>query len=461
MKDNDKDLSLSNEQQEDDFDKKLEAMLSEDSSVEKPKKKRRRWSRKKKIAVGAVAVAAAAFLGFNVLGGNKEVVPVVATAPLTRGVIQNVLSVSGPVSGTDSVDVMSNIHGKIKNIAVKEGDKVVEGQLLGEIDETELLKELEIAQNSYDLAVANKEENLKSAQNGYAKALQDYQAAEANYNRLNILAQTGSVSQVELEQAANSMNDARRAMEGYNLENGQVVADKSYDLQIKNAQFNLDKAMENLNNARLTAPIAGTVVRVNGKVGQFADDLENNQPIFTIENLETLELEIQISEYSIGQVEVGQKATITADIMGDGSAQGEVISISPTGEEKGGGSTERVIPTKIRVLDKDSKLIAGITAKAGIVLEEAKDTWVIPISALRTEADGSSSIVVVENGLCRMVPVTTGVESDISVEIFPAEGAELTENMEYIITPDAALTEGSKVAPLPDSSPAAAPAGQE
>lgn len=316
MKDNDKDLSLSNEQQEDDFDKKLEAMLSEDSSVEKPKKKRRRWSRKKKIAVGAVAVAAAAFLGFNVLGGNKEVVPVVATAPLTRGDIQNVLSVSGPVSGTDSVDVMSNIHGKIKNIAVKEGDKVVEGQLLGEIDETELLKELEIAQNSYDLAVANKEENLKSAQNGYAKALQDYQAAEANYNRLNILAQTGSVSQVELEQAANSMNDARRAMEGYNLENGQVVADKSYDLQIKNAQFNLDKAMENLNNARLTAPIAGTVVRVNGKVGQFADDLENNQPIFTIENLETLELEIQISEYSIGQVEVGQKATITADIMG-------------------------------------------------------------------------------------------------------------------------------------------------
>lgn len=138
-----------------------------------------------------------------------------------------------------------------------------------------------------------------------------------------------------------------------------------------------------------------------------------------------------------------------------------MISISPTGEEKGGGSTERVIPTKIRVLDKDSKLIAGITAKAGIVLEEAKDTWVIPISALRTEADGSSSIVVVENGLCRMVPVTTGVESDISVEIFPAEGAELTENMEYIITPDAALTEGSKVAPLPDSSPAAAPAGQE
>lgn len=449
MKEKEKDNSLSNELQEDDFDRKLEAMLSDDSSAEKPKKRRRRWSKKKKIAAGAAAIAVVAFLGFNVLGSNKETVPVVATAPLEKSDIQDILSVSGPVSGTDSVDVMSNIHGKIKSIAVKEGDKVAAGQLLGEIDDTELLKELEIAQNSYDLAVANKEENLKAAQNGYAKALQDYQAAEANYNRLSILAQTGSVSQVDLEQAANSMNDARRAMEGYNLENGQVVADKSYDLQIKNAQFNLDKAMENLNNARMTAPIAGTVVRVNGKVGQFADDLENNRPIFTIENLETLELEIQISEYSIGQVEVGQKATITADIMGGSAAQGEVISISPTGEEKGGGSTERVIPTKIRVLDKDTKLIAGITAKAGIVLDEAKDTWVVPISALRTEPDGSNAIVTVENGVCRIIPVTTGVESDISVEIFPAEGAELSEGMEYIVTPDAALTEGSKVAVLP------------
>ena len=444
---------------EDEFDKKLEEMLRDDASEKKPKKKFR-FSRKKKVAAGAAVLAAAAFLAAGSLGGKKETAPAVATAHLEKGAIQDVLSVSGPVSGTDSVDVMSNIHSKIKSIAVKEGDKVAAGQLLGEIDDADLLKELEIAQNSYDLAVANKEENLRDAQNGYAKALQDYQAAEANYNRLHILAQAGSVSQVELESAANAVNDARRAMEGYNLENGQVAADKSYDLQIKNAQFNLDKARENLNNARMTAPIAGTVVRVNGKVGQFADDLENNQPIFTIENLETLELELKISEYSIGQVEVGQRATITADIMGDASAQGEVVSISPTGEEKGGGSTERVIPTKIRVLDKDSKLIAGITAKAEIILDEAADTWVIPISALRTEADGSSSIVLAENGVCRVVPVETGVESDISIEIFPAEGIELSEDMEYIVAPDASLTDGSKVEVLSGASAAAGAAGQ-
>ncbi len=431
--------------EEEAFDQKLEEMLKEEPSGRKEKRKRRPWSKKRKIITGAAALVVLFFVGGQILGPKKEVIPTVAAGALAKGEIQNILSVSGPVSGTDSVDVMSNIHGKIKTIEVKEGDKVVQGQLLGTIDDSQLIKELEIAQNSYDLAVANKEENLKAAQSGYAKAVQDYQAAEANYNRLSVLAQAGSVSQVELEEGANAMNDARRAMEAYNLENGQIVADKSYDLQIQNAQFNLDKARQNLEEAQITAPIAGTVVRVNGKVGQFADDLENNKPIFTIENLETLELEIQISEYSIGKVQVGQRAIIKADIMGEETAEGQIVSISPTGEEKGGGSTERVIPTTVRVMDKDTRLIAGITAKAEIILEEAKDTWVIPISALRTEADGSNSIVTVENGVCSIVPVTTGIESDISIEIFPAEGTELQPGTEYIITPDPSLTEGSKV----------------
>ena len=79
-----------------------------------------------------------------------------------------------PVSGTDSVDVVSNIHAEIKSIAVKEGDRVTEGQLLAEVDDSDLLKELEIAQNSYDLAVPQKEEKLRDTKNGYEKAVQDY-----------------------------------------------------------------------------------------------------------------------------------------------------------------------------------------------------------------------------------------------------------------------------------------------
>ena len=119
------------------------------------------------------------------------------------------------------------------------------------------------------------------------------------------------------------------------------------------------------------------MVRVNSKVGQFADKVEDDKPILSIENLEQLELEIKVSEFSIGKVKVGQMATITADILDGETAEGEVVKISPTGEEKGGGSTERVIPTTIRVTVK-LKAIAGITAKAELLIREAKDVFVVP-----------------------------------------------------------------------------------
>lgn len=454
---------MSEKDREQDIDRQVEELLKEAPAGKKSRKTRRPMTKKKKIVIGCAGAAAALLLGMKLFGGTKEIVPVVQTALLEKGDIQNILSVSGPVSGTDSVDVVSNIHAEIKSIAVKEGDRVTEGQLLAEVDDSDLLKELEIAQNSYDLAVAQKEEKLRDTKNGYEKAVQDYEAAQANYNRQSVLAQAGGISAVELEQAANALADAKRAVDGYTLENGQVVTDKSYDLQIKNAQYNLDKARENVEEAKIKAPISGTVVRVNSKVGQFADKPDENEPIFIIENLETLELEIKISEYSIGKVKTGQKAEITADILGGESVQGEVAAISPTGEEKGGGSTERVIPTIIRVMDNNTRLIAGITAKAAIVLEEAQDTWVVPISALHTAPDGTTSIVTVENNTCHMVPVTTGIESDISVEIAPAEGAELMEGMDYIVTPDPALTEGAQVtaAPAAGSAPAAADTTEE
>lgn len=101
----------------------------------------------------------------------------------------------------------------------------------------------------------------------------------------------------------------------------------------------------------MKSPITGTVVRVNSKVGQFADKPEDEKPMFIVENLDNLEMEIAVSEYSISKVRVGQKAQIDADILNGKSEEGEVVSISPTGEEKGGGSSERVVPATIRIAE--------------------------------------------------------------------------------------------------------------
>lgn len=84
----------------------------------------------------------------------------------------------------------------------------------------------------------------------------------------------------------------------------------------KKAKYDYEKATESLEDTVLKAPIRlGTVVRVNTKVGRFADKMENDAPLFVIENLDQLELEIKVSEYSIGKVALGQEAEISADIL--------------------------------------------------------------------------------------------------------------------------------------------------
>ena len=409
-----------------------------------PVRRFKEFSRKRKI-ITVLLLAAVVLFGFSRMsGGKKDMGIPVAVMPLAKQDVQEKLTVSGPVSGTDSVDVVSNIHAEITAMNVKEGDTVTKGQVLAVVDSTDLEREVQIAQNAYDLAVANKQEKDKEAALGYEKAVQDFQKASLDHSRNSQLFAAGDISQMEMETSAKALNDARRQMEGYTVENGRGVADSSYGIQIQNAAFDLEKKREELDNTQIRSTIDGTVVRVNSKVGQFADKVEDDKPILSIENLEQLELEIKVSEFSIGKVKVGQMATITADILGGETAEGEVIKISPTGEEKGGGSTERVIPTTIRVDGGSSKLIAGITAKAELLIREAKDVFVVPTSALFDDGE-VTYIAIVQDMRVKRIPVTMGVDGDVVVEVIPADGTVLEEGMQVITNPGPHLADGAAV----------------
>ena len=423
----------------DEFDQELEALMSE-----KKGSKKKKGGKKKKIAVSAAVILVLGIAAGKILGGGKDMVPVVDTVNPVRKTIQNRLSVTGPVSGTDSVDVVSNLHAEILEIPVKEGDKVTKGQTLAVLDDSDVRKTADIAKNDYDLAVSTCEEIDKDARIGYAKAIQDLNTAQANYDRTKALYDGGSVPKVDLETAENGLNDAKRERDSYTVKNGTAVADDSYRLQIEKAKYDYEKATESLEDTVLKAPIDGTVVRVNTKVGRFADKMENDAPLFVIENLDQLELEIKVSEYSIGKVALGQEAEISADILNGATVHGVVDSISPTGEEKGGGSTERVIPTTIRITDSDTKLIAGITARASIVLEESENALTVPVSAVM-EKDGAAYVQELTDGVVSWVPVTIGVEGDVEAEIIPQEGHALDENSLLIAEPGEQYPEGMAV----------------
>ncbi len=439
------------------FEKGLKELMEDDASGRSKGKKKKdkkggksfgfwkSWSRRRKIIVGVAVVAAALLVVLKVKGGGNDGAIMVSTAPLEKGDVEEVLSISGPVSGTDSAEVVSRLHAEIQEILVKEGDKVKAGQVLARLDSEDVQKEVEIARNAYNLAVAEKNEAQIQAEAGYGKALQDEQAAKRDYDRKAMLFAGGDVSQMELEAARDTLAEASRQVATFTLKDGKPVANESYDLRIRNAEFELEKKKKELEEVEVTSPIDGTVVRVNSRVGRFADTVDDDRPLFAIDNLEKLEMKINVSEYSIGKVKVGQKADISADILGGETEEGIITSISPTGEEKGGGSTERVIPTTIQIQNTDTKLIAGITARAQIVLNEAKDTWVVPMGAL-VEKEGGTCLATVENNVVKMIPVETGVESDVEVEV---KGEGLTEGLFYIPSPMAFLEDGMTVVTAP------------
>lgn len=433
-------------------EKEIESYLSEDHSSGKKKKKKKkfgRFNKKQKLIAGGCTILLLFIVSRVACGGNKQTAPVVLTFPLAKGDVTAVLSLSGPVSGTESADVVSNLHAEVLQIMVKEGDKVEKGQILALIDSSDAQKAVDIAQNSYDLAVSEYNENIRDTQHRYEKAIQDYNTAKLNYDRNKILFDAGDISSADLEAAGNTLKDAARERDSFTVEKGRALPDKSYELKVKSAQFELDQKKTDLENAEVKSPITGTVVRVNSKVGQFADKPEDEKPMFIVENLDNLEMEIAVSEYSISKVRVGQKAQIDADILNGKSQDGEVVSISPTGEEKGGGSTERVVPATIQIDGGASGgLIAGITAKASLVTGEAKGVFTVPQTALVTGEEGSLNVASVNSAdnTIHMVPVTIGVESDLDVEINAVEEGGLTEGMLLVISP-MGLAEGMAVIP--------------
>lgn len=426
------------------MESEIAKIMSENDNSGGHKKKRFKLGKFKIVLILAVIVLIAFFVASQLLGGRRSAAVPVESSVLERGHIEDSVSVTGPVEGTDSVTITSGIHAKITEINVKEGDEVVENEtVLARIDTEELLNRVETAKGQYDLAVANKAEKIKNDQSGYNKAAQAVSAAQGEYNR-----------KAELDAAANALNSARSELSQFKTKNGKIDPGESYDIQINNAKLEVERLEKQLESATLIAPISGTVTRVYAKVGRFADQaVDNNPTLITIEKLDKLQLNLAVSEYNIGKIKIGQKVEISADMLGSGNTvEGEVEKISPSGEIKqGSASAERVIPVKVNIKDSSS-LISGISAKANIIIQEKDDVYAVPIGAVGDDGTGQSVMQFIKEtgngrGIINIVPVKTGIEGEVNLELLDesVENLDSSKPLRYMSKYDPMLAEGTEV----------------
>ncbi len=390
-------------------------------------------SKKKKIIIGAAAVVVilgGLKIATGKSGGNDLGMPV-STALTQKQDLEEILKLRAVLEGTESTEVVSRLHYEVKELYVKEGDHVTAGQLLAVLDSSDISQELSLKRGNVSLLQKQQAETLEDRQ-------VEYDNAKKEYDDIKALFDIGAASQKELD-------DAKQKLDNIPSADGKAALSAAEQQTISNANQEVSIQSSTLADCQIRSKIDGTVTRVNTKVGRFADETENDKPMFVIENIENLQMKVLVGENDIGKISVGQKVDITTDSMGKESVAGEVVRISPTGELKEGSASERVIPVYINISEKNDKLIAGVTARATIHIAEAAQALTVPFEAIGELEDGSNVVYVVnEDNTIHIVPVELGLETDLYTEVI---SDELTEGQTIVLSPSLTLTEGMSVMP--------------
>ncbi len=379
------------------FRKRVNEAQAEGGNTVKVKKQRKPMSKKKKriiIAAAIVFVLALIIVVPRMLGGGTPPLTV-TTGSVEKMDIEEAVTIKGTIEGSQKADVATSYNYKILSILVDEGDIVQKDQVLAVLDSKEL-------------------------QDDYQKALTTLKDSQFNYENAKNLYNQGAISKQEFLKAESLYQTDKLTVDSLNI----------------NDKINIK------------SPITGTVTRVNVNIGRYANDTENSQPMFVVEDLQNLKMDVRISEYDISKIQIGQKVTITADVLGDDKVEGVVSRISPTGELKDQTSKEMVIPVQIDVNKDNSKLIAGVTAKAKIEIQKKSNVLSVPIDSILEDPNtGGASVMVMNGTKLKKVPVELGIEGDFNVEI---TSDSLKVGDKVVLNPTFDMTDGMEVAPAPE-----------
>lgn len=301
-----------------------------------------------------VALAVVAFL----LSGNKKKEQVLFnTAEVAPANIVNTVTATGTIEPVTSVTVGTQVSGIVSKLYVDYNSVVKKGQVIAELDKSNLISELNSAKASLEQAKAS----LSSAESS-----QSYQAA--NFRRNKALYQKGLISGNDYESARLSYQTAMASV-------------SSARDQVSAAREQVKKAQTNLGYATITSPIDGIVLSKSVEEGQTVAASFSTPTLFTIaKDLTNMQVVADVDEADIGDVKVGERVTFTVDAYPDNTFSGTVKQVRQEATTTNNVVTYSVV---ISAPNADLKLKPGLTATVTIYTQENKGVLSVPSKALR------------------------------------------------------------------------------
>lgn len=386
-----------------------------------------------------LAVIVLVAVGFATVHGLRPHPPPpvdVSTAVVKRQDLTRTVNAAGHLQARETVKVSSNVTGDLLSLSVKEGDHVKQGQILGQIDKR--LQQSQVAQ--FRGAVASAVAQVAQIEASIAQDLRDLERGQK-------LVAEQLTSKADLEKIQTQLELDRARLAGQK----QLVAQ---------AQGQLETALYALSRATLTAPIDGTILELNHKVGErirgsdFSEDV-----VLLMGGLSEMEVKVEVGEHEVVGIHEGDEATVEIDAMPDKQFKGHVVAVGKNAQIKNPGTDAEVTTFFVRVGldDPPPGALPGLSAAVAIATARRTSVLTVPIqsvtsrdpskldgnagpegsaaparaepgadagatSAPATAANGKPKpvkvvFVVDKDGKAQLRPVRTGIASRTDVEI--------------------------------------------
>ena len=412
--------------------------------------------RENEFAVGIVVIAALAVVAVLSLRPRPPAPLAVQTAPARRSPITRKVVAAGKLQAATQVKLSSNVSGDLLELPVKEGDRVVKGQVIGRIDA-----------RRYAAQVRQQEANRATAAAEHAAALVNVNRLQAELDRVKRLAAGGNASAAELDKAAQELR----------AENSRAMAARE---RVAQADAQLAEAHQFLSYTTLLSPIDGVVTSRQKQVGERVRGGElQEDPIVIIATLSNMEVKVEVGEHEVVHLREGQVAEVEVDAIPDKRWPAAVVEIAKNANVRNPNTEQEVttFPVRLALTVPVPGGLPGMSAQASIATETRAQAVVVPLQAVtvRTEkelregasarppeaapAPGGASpgkrreaarklVFVVDKGVARVRPVETGLagESDIEIVEGLKEGETVVEGPYKVLARE--LADGKAVRPL-------------
>lgn len=293
------------------------------------------------LVVGVLAVVAIA--AWMLSGKKKKEEVTFATEKVAPANLQNSVTATGTIEPVTSVTVGTQVSGIVSKLYVDYNSVVKKGQVIAELDKTNLISQLNTAKA-----------NLASAQSKL-----NYETA--NFKRYKSLYQKGLVSADDYENAQLTYKQATE--------------------QVSTCKEEVQRAQTNLGYATITSPIDGVVLSKSVEEGQTVAASFSTPELFTIaQDLTNMRVIADVDEADIGDVKTGERVSFTVDAYPDDTFEGTVTQVRQEATTTNNVVTYEVV---ISAPNADLKLKPGLTANVTIYTAERKNVTCVPSKALR------------------------------------------------------------------------------